>query len=343
MRSRVDAAPAPAEHVLSIRDLTVEFETYEGRVEALAGVNLDLPRGTITGLVGESGSGKSVTSRAVMGLIRKPGRIRSGMIRFEDRDLLTLREREMQELRGDRIAMVFQNPRTALNPLFPVGEQMYYILRRHRRLNRRQADARSLEMLERVGITDPKKRLQAYPFEMSSGMCQRVMIAMALLCDPHLLIADEPTTGLDVTIQAQVLDLFVRLVRDFGSTALLITHDLPVVAETCDRVAVMYAGAIVEVGSTAEVFGKPAHPYSQGLLAASVIGDGPIQYIPGSVPNLAQRPRGCAFANRCQAASDACRVTPPRLLALPSGKQVACYAVEAAERGEPWPGYRPPA
>ena len=331
-----------AEVVLSVRGLHVDFDSYEGTVRALNGVDLDLPKGTITGLVGESGSGKSVTSRAVMGLIRKPGRVSGGTVAFEGTDLRAMRERDLEALRGDRIAMIFQNPRAALNPLFPVGEQMHYILRRHRGYNRRRSDARSLELLERVGITDPKKRLNAYPFEMSSGMCQRVMIAMALLCDPHLLIADEPTTGLDVTIQAQVLDLFTNLVRDFGSTALLITHDLGVVAETCDRTSVMYAGSIVEQGSTADVFGLPAHPYTQGLIAASRIGDGPISYIPGSVPNLLNRPPGCAFANRCYAASDVCRDLAPDVVALEGGQRVACHAREAIERGETWSTYRVP-
>ena len=326
--------------VLSIRDLRVEFESFKGVIQALNGVDLDLPRGTITGLVGESGSGKSVTSRAVMGLIRKPGRVRGGTVRFEGTDLSTLRERELESLRGNRIAMIFQNPRASLNPLFPVGEQMYYILRRHRGYDRKRADARSLELLERVGITDPKKRLNAYPFEMSSGMCQRVMIAMALLCDPHLLIADEPTTGLDVTIQAQVLDLFSGLVRDFGSTALLITHDLGVVAETCDRTAVMYAGSIVEHGATVDVFQEPAHPYTQGLLAASTIDDGPISYIAGSVPNLLSLPPGCAFANRCYAASELCARSHPDHVDLGRDHRVACHAREAIERGGSWPAYR---
>lgn len=331
---------ADVEVVLRIRDLRVEFSSYEGTVRALDGVDLDLPRGTITGLVGESGSGKSVTSRAILGLIQKPGRIASGTIAFEGTDLRTMRGRDLEALRGDRIAMIFQNPRASLNPLFPVGEQMFHILRRHRGFDRKRSDARSLELLERVGITDPKKRLNSYPFEMSSGMCQRVMIAMALLCDPHLLIADEPTTGLDVTIQAQVLDLFAGLVRDFGSTALLITHDLGVVAETCDRTAVMYAGSIVEDGSTAEVFGQPAHPYTQGLLAASRIDDGPISYIPGSVPNLLRRPPGCAFANRCYAASERCTEIAPGLVTLASGWTVACHARAAIEQGGSWPTYR---
>ena len=337
------AGTAPkADPLLAVRDLHVDFETYEGVVRALNGVDLDLPRGSITGLVGESGSGKSVTARAIMGLIRKPGVVRLGSIAFDGHDLRNLSEQQLQALRGDRIAMIFQNPRASLNPLFPVGEQMYYILRRHRGMRRREADRRSLELLERVGITDPDKRLNSYPFEMSSGMCQRVMIAMALLCDPQLLIADEPTTGLDVTIQAQVLDLFTRLVHETGSTALLITHDLGVVAETCDTTAVMYAGAIVEQGPTAQVFERPWHPYTQGLLQASIIDDGAISFIPGSVPDLIHRPAGCSFANRCYATEETCRSDPPDAVELEPQRRIACHAARETYRGGAWPSYRRP-
>jgi len=315
--------------LLGIEELHVVFDTYHGTVHALSGVYLDLVTGQITGLVGETGCGKSVTAKAITRLIPKPGRIVSGKIQLEDQNLLQIPEVEMQRIRGGTIAMIFQNPRAALNPVFTIEDQIHFILKRHQGLSRSQSRTRILEMLSEVGIADPRIRLKNYPFELSTGMCQRVMIAMALSCQPKLLIADEPTTGIDVTIQAQILELFSQLVHEHGETALLITHDLGVVAETCDYTAVMYAGKVMETGLTENIFQNPLHPYTQGLVKSSFSGedDDQLHYIPGTVPDLIHLGIGCAFEPRCHEKMDICGKAFPQMIKMENGHQVRCFAV----------------
>ncbi len=302
--------------LLEVRGLTVSFRS-EGRfLRVVEEVDLDLDPGRILGLVGESGCGKSVTARSLMRLLPEPpARIEGGSIRFAGSDVLALDEAGMRRLRGDRLAMIFQEPMTSLNPTWTVGFQIEEALRLHTDLPAAARRGRSLELLRRVGIGAPERRLRQYPFELSGGLRQRVMIAMALACGPDLLIADEPTTALDVTVQAQILELLARLREELGMAILLITHDLGVVAEFCDEVAVMYAGRIVERSPVAELFARPRHPYTAGLLASTprLRGRrGRLPTIPGSVPPPGRRPRGCAFAPRCGRAIARCREeTPP--------------------------------
>ncbi len=311
---------------LETRGLSAEFSTYRGVVRALRGVDLKLHRARITGLVGETGSGKSVTARCVLQLVRPPGKVTAGQVLLNGMDLLARSEAQMRRVRGKEIAMTFQNARASLNPLFTIEQQMHLILARHEGLSQKASRARILELLQEVRIADPERRLSAYPHELSTGMCQRVTIAMGLSCRPQLLIADEPTTGLDVTIQAQVLSLFRRLVTEYGSTAMIITHDLGVVAETCEYVAVMYAGQVVEFGSTAEVFASPFHPYTKGLLASSLSGlvTKQIFYIKGLVPDLIEPIAGCAFCGRCVDRVDSCAETPPPVVES-EGHVVRCH------------------
>ena len=291
-----------AEPLLKVAGLKTSFRTRDGVVRAVTGVDFQVDRGEILGLVGESGCGKSVTSMSIMGLIAKPGLIDGGSVVFDGRDLLRLSGEEMRRLRGDRISMIFQQPQSSLNPVWDVGRQVGEVLEIHRNMQRKAARARALDLLKMVGIPDPERRLKAFPHEMSGGMAQRVMIAMALACEPELLIADEPTTALDVTIQAQILDLIRALREQTGTAVILITHDLGVVAEMCDRVAVMYAGEIVEEASTIELFRDPRHPYTRGLInSIPVVGEtrDELAVIPGNVPNLIDLPAACRFAPRC--------------------------------------------
>jgi peptide/nickel transport system ATP-binding protein len=311
--------------LLEIRDLVTEFRTDDGWVRAVDGVAFDIAPRTTLGLVGESGCGKSVTALSIMRLIASPpGRIASGTIRYAGRDLLALRPAEMRQIRGNRIAMIFQEPMTSLNPVFTVGEQVAEAVRLHQRRSRRDARAAAIEMFQRVGIPSPEDRVDAYPHQLSGGMRQRVMIAMALACKPDLLIADEPTTALDVTIQAQILELLRSLQRELGMSILLITHDLGVVAETCDEVIVMYAGRIVERARTETLFAAPRHHYTAGLLrSVPSYGEGTaiaertrLVEIPGMVPPLGELPHGCKFADRCPAAAERCRAEEPALVPL---------------------------
>ena len=295
------------ERLLEVKDLRTSFHTRDGVVKAVDGIDFHVDRGEVMGLVGESGCGKSVTSLSIMRLIAAPGRIDGGEITFDGRNLLTLRADEMRAIRGDRISMIFQQPTSSLNPVWQVGAQIAEVLELHRNMKRTAAKARAAELLRMVGIPDPERRLRSYPHEMSGGMAQRVMIAMALACEPELLIADEPTTALDVTIQAQILDLMRNLRDETGTAIILITHDLGVVAEMCDRVAVMYAGEIVEQADVATLFRQPLHPYTAGLIASiPVVGEvrEELSVIPGNVPNLIDLPKGCRFAPRCGARVD---------------------------------------
>ncbi|WP_428264414.1 ABC transporter ATP-binding protein [Haliangium sp.] len=317
--------------LLEIEDLVTEFRTERGVVRAVDQVSLDIPSGKTLGLVGESGCGKSVTALSVMRLIPDPpGRIAGGAVRYKGDDLLALSESAMRAIRGNQISMIFQEPMTSLNPVYTVGEQVAEAVRLHQGASRRRALEVAVEMFHLVGIPSPSERVRNYPHEMSGGMRQRVMIAMALACRPDLLIADEPTTALDVTIQAQILDLLRSLQAELGMSILLITHDLGVVAETCEEVAVMYAGRIVERAATATLFSAPRHHYTAGLLR-SVPSYGArepgarLQEIPGMVPSLHELPPGCAFQDRCPAVVEQCRRELPPL--APVGQsRVRCHA-----------------
>ena len=330
--------------LLAVRDLQTHFFTDDGVVRAVDGVSFDLREGETLALVGESGSGKSVTSLSILRLVASPpGRIVGGSIRFRDRELLTLSEAEMRALRGRSISMIFQEPMTSLNPVFTCGAQIAEVLELHEGMRRAQARARTIELLRLVGIPSPEQRVDEYPHQMSGGMRQRVMIAMALACRPAILIADEPTTALDVTIQAQILELLLRLRRELGMAVLLITHDLGVVAETADRVAVMYAGQVVEACEVRAAFHATRHPYTAGLLASLPrlgAARGELRVIPGGVPNPAHFPSGCRFHPRCPLAQERCRTEPPALRELEPGHFVRCHRAEeiAAGRVDPVAG-----
>jgi oligopeptide/dipeptide ABC transporter ATP-binding protein len=323
--------------LLEVKDLHTSFHTRDGIVRAVDGIDFHVDRGEIMGLVGESGCGKSVTSLSILRLVAKPGRIEAGEILFDGEDLLKKTDDEMRKVRGDRISMVFQQPTSSLNPVWDVGTQIAEVLRIHRGMKGKSARGRAGELLRMVGIPDPKRRLDSFPHEMSGGMAQRVMIAMALACEPELLIADEPTTALDVTIQAQILDLMRNLRDETGTAIVLITHDLGVVAEMCDRVAVMYAGEIVEQTDVTTLFRSPKHPYTQGLIASiPVVGQvqDALSVIPGNVPNLIDLPKGCRFAPRCltRIEQDVRLATElhPELRPLRPGHDVRCWVYHDA-------------
>ena len=316
--------------VLRVRDLTIEFATEDGVIRAVDGVSFDVQPNETLGLVGESGCGKTVTGLAILRLIpMPPGRIAGGSIELLGRELLTLRNREIEDIRGRDVAMIFQEPMTALNPVFTIGNQMVDVLCRHRGLTRRQARPVAAELLAKVNIPEPLNRLDDYPHQLSGGMRQRVMIAMALSCSPKLLVADEPTTALDVTTEAQVLEQIKALQAEFRMAVILVTHDLGVVAETCKRAVVMYCGSIIESGTTAELFSHPRHPYTAGLLASiprlrsDRLAELPV--IPGRVPDLRNLPAGCRFADRCPRVQERCRVERPLLAAGDYGGEVACH------------------
>ncbi|HSR81956.1 MAG TPA: ABC transporter ATP-binding protein [Hyphomicrobiaceae bacterium] len=315
--------------LLAVEDLRVAFEGDRGIVtQAVAGVSFALARGRTLGIVGESGCGKSVTALAIMRLLPRPNVQISGAVLFEGRDLGQLPERTMQDLRGNRLAMIFQEPMTSLNPSFTVGDQIGEALQRHRGLSATAARRAAIGMLERVRMPSPQVRVDEYPHKLSGGMRQRVMIAMALACAPALLIADEPTTALDVTIQAQILELLAKLREETGTAVILITHDLGVVAETCDEVAVMYAGEIVELAPAADLFEAPQHPYTVGLLGSIPLLNVTRQRlttISGSVPALSGAFVGCRFASRCPFAEARCRAEPPPLAAVGSRRLSRCW------------------
>jgi peptide/nickel transport system ATP-binding protein len=326
----VSTTPTP---LLQIRDLKTYFQTEAGTAKAVDGVDLDIYPGEVVGLVGESGSGKSVTALSILRLIPDPpGKIVNGSILFKGRDLLKLPWKEIRDIRGNEISMIFQEPMTSLNPVFTTGMQMMEAVLSHQRIPKAAAFQRSVEMLELVGIPDPPSRMNDYPQQFSGGMRQRVMIAMALACNPSLLIADEPTTALDVTIQAQILELMLKLKDQRKDAAiLLITHNLAVVAETCSRVVVMYGGKIQEVAPVTELFRNPLHPYTQGLLASlpSVEGDRRerLPAIPGNVPSIFNLPAGCKFETRCPYRFDKCILIEPQLIESAPGHWVRCHLV----------------
>jgi peptide/nickel transport system ATP-binding protein/oligopeptide transport system ATP-binding protein len=320
--------------LLEVRGLTTAFQTESGEVRAIEDVDFDIAAGEILGIVGESGSGKSVTALSIMGLLpRPPARLVAGSIRFGDEELTRLPESRMERIRGAGISMVFQEPMTSLNPVLTIGEQIMETLRAHGTLSAAAQRARTVEMLDRVGIPSAARRLNDYPHQLSGGQRQRVMIAMALACRPRLLIADEPTTALDVTIQIQVLDLLMDLRDELGMAILIITHNMGVIAETADRVLVMYAGRIVEQAPVANLFDRPLHPYTRGLLDCVPTLDQDrrrLIAIPGSLPEPARRPAGCRFAPRCPRRIDACRDGIPPLVAGEAGHEAACIRI-----GEP--------
>jgi oligopeptide/dipeptide ABC transporter ATP-binding protein len=316
--------------ILSIRDLRLEFDTFDGVYKAIDGVNLNLAPGEALGLVGETGCGKSVLTRAAFGLVPKPpARITSGQVLFGGRDLLALNETQLRSIRGAQVAMIFQDPMTYLNPVFKVGTQLVDAIFAQQRgaISRRAARDLALEMLDKVHLANPQRQFESYPHELSGGMRQRVLIAMALAANPQLLIADEPTTALDVTVQAQILDLIAELVNDLGLSVIMISHDLGVVAQVCSRVAVMYAGQIVEDAPVSQIFDDPKHPYTHGLLKAIPHPFQAVEHlagIPGSLPNLYNPPTGCRFAERCPHAAPVCAEGKPPLTDLSSGHRVAC-------------------
>jgi oligopeptide/dipeptide ABC transporter, ATP-binding protein, C-terminal domain len=328
--------------LLSVRGLRTTFVTDDGIVPAVDGVSFTIDRGTTVGLVGESGCGKSVTSLSIMKLIPSPpGKVEAEEILFDGKDLSRMSEREMRRIRGNEIAMVFQEPMTSLNPVFKIGDQIMEAIILHQKVSKREARERAIELLRMVGIPSPDKRVDEYPHHLSGGMRQRVVIAIALSCNPKLLIADEPTTALDVTIQAQILDLLRRLQEELGMAILLITHDLGVVAEMCQRVIVMYAGKIVEEGPVVPLFQEPAHPYTRGLLASipKMNEDRPrLTAIPGVVPHPARMPSGCRFHPRCQFAKPICEQLEPPRLPVGEGRFAACWMHTDFEPLEAVPG-----
>lgn len=332
--------------ILRVSGLATSFFTSEGTFQAVAGIDFDVKRGKVLGLVGESGCGKTVTALSVMRLVPDPpGRIVGGKILFQGTDLLALTEKEMQSIRGKRIAMIFQEPMTSLNPVFTVGNQIMEMLRLHLKMSKREALERTIELLTQVGIPSPEQRVKEYPHQLSGGMRQRVMIAMAISCHPDLVFADEPTTALDVTIQAQILSLLSRLREELGMAMVLISHDLGVIAEVADEVAIMYAGRIVEYTSKEELFANPLHPYTQGLLASLPRFDLPnatssaqtgqirktrerLKAISGMVPRLSNLPSGCTFHPRCPVAIEVCQKEEPELLEVSPGHKVRCWLAQ---------------
>ncbi len=320
------------DNLLEVQNLKTFFFTEDGVVKAVDGVDFSVKPGEVLGLVGESGCGKSVTSLSIMRLISAPGKVVDGKIFFDGRELLSLSEAEMVDMRGNRISMIFQQPQSSLNPVFKVGDQVAEVLRIHQHLDKKQAWERAVELLKLVGIPDSENKAHAYPHEMSGGQAQRVMIAMALALNPQLLIADEPTTALDVTIQAQILDLMRALRTELNTAVILITHDLGVIAEMADNVAVMYAGRIVEQAEVTTLFAKPLHPYTQGLIESiPILGKVKerLAVIPGSVPNLINMPAGCRFASRCPARLEfglsICTEKEPKLVPIQQGHSVRCW------------------
>lgn len=324
--------------ILEVKNLKTQFNIKGGIVNAVDDVSFDVDEGEVVAIVGESGSGKSVTSLSILGLIpNPPGKITGGQILFKGQDLIKKTVKEMQDIRGNEISMIFQEPMTSLNPVYTIGRQISETLIRHNKLKKDEALKQSVKMLKLVGIPSPEARINDYPHQLSGGMRQRVMIAIALACSPELLIADEPTTALDVTIQAQILDLILDLKQKLNTSILLITHDLGVVAETADRVVVMYCGKIVERGNVGEIFKNPLHPYTEGLLnSIPKMDDDPSEklfMIPGMVPNPLKMPKGCAFSSRCSKCMDVCKREVPKLTEI-EGRQVSCFLYNSEEGGQ---------
>ena len=318
------------EKTLEVRGLTVCFPTEKGIIRPVHDVSLDVPKGSIVGIVGESGCGKSMTARAVMGLVRHPGKTTGGSVRLDGREIASLPEKERRKLRGAEISMIFQEPMTSLDPVMRIGRQVEEAVRLHTNCSREEARARTLEAFREVEIPEAEARCNCYPHQLSGGLRQRVLIAMATVCRPKLLIADEPTTALDVTVEAQILKLLERL-RDAGTSVLIISHDLGVIARVCDYVYVMYAGRIVEEAATDVIFDRPQHPYTRGLFrSVSSLREGSdtLDTIPGTVPNLLRLPAGCSFSLRCEACMEKCPSLVPALQETESGHKVRCFCAQ---------------
>jgi oligopeptide/dipeptide ABC transporter ATP-binding protein len=327
------SGPAMSHSLLQVSDLHVEIASRRGIVRAVDGVSLEVPAGEAVGLVGESGSGKSMTLRAIIGVLPPEARVTSGQVVLDGADLTQLSNADLNKIRGPKIAMIFQEPMSALNPVMRVGQQIAEGPQVHLGMNRSQSAERALELMQRVGIPDPERRFRSFPHEFSGGMRQRVMIAIALSCDPSLILCDEPTTALDVTIQDQILRLLSKLCRESGTSLVFVTHDLPVVAQVCHQLAVMYAGRIVERGTVQEILTAPCHPYTLGLVRSAPDIDRPrssLVAIPGSPPSLISPPSGCRFHPRCKFAEEDCTVTDPRLRLLDGGRETACLHFERA-------------
>jgi oligopeptide/dipeptide ABC transporter ATP-binding protein len=331
-------------HLLQLDELKTYFYTFEGIAKAVDDVSFFVDKGETLGLVGESGCGKSVTALSVMRLIKTPpGKIVYGRILFDGTDLLHLSTGQMRAIRGRRISMIFQEPMTSLNPVYTIGEQIAEMFLIHEGINKKNSWEKAVEILHEVQIPSPAKRAQEYPHQLSGGMRQRAMIAMALACNPQILIADEPTTALDVTIQAQILDLVLQLKAEFGAAIIMITHDLGVIAETTQRVVVMYAGKVVEEGPTRFIFKDSKHPYTQGLLRSVPVlgqrakyGRARLSEIPGIVPSLYELPAGCSFHPRCPQAMSLCRETPPRLVEMEDHRKVSCHLYPGQQGSDDW-------
>lgn len=324
--------------LLEVHNLRTSFYTRAGEVQSVRGVSFSIQKGEVVGIVGESGSGKSVTAKSILSLIPPPGKIVEGAVQFHGRDLLQVTEKEKRSIRGNQIAMIFQDPMTSLNPVLPIGKQMTEVILRHQQVSKQEARQQAVDMLRLVGIPSPEERINQYPHEFSGGMRQRVMIAMALSCKPELLIADEPTTALDVTIQAQILDLMSELNSRTGTAIILITHDLGVVAQICTRVMVMYGGMIMEEGTVEEIYERPRHPYTQGLLRSLPKHNGVTKErlvpIDGTPPNLLDPAPGCPFAERCPHVMDKCRQICPPITQVQAGHKVMCWLDEGGDGHE---------
>jgi len=335
--------PEARNTILDVKNLSVSFDVYDGEVQAVRDVSFQVKEGEAIAIVGESGSGKSVTAQTIMRLIQMPpGRIKGGSVMLNQQDLLSLSEKEMQKIRGNKIGMIFQDPMTSLNPTMTVGKQIMEGLLQHQKLSSAEAKARVIELLTMVGIPNPETRLKQYPHQFSGGMRQRVVIAIALACNPALLIADEPTTALDVTIQAQILNLMKDLQKKMNTSIILITHDLGIVADICDRVIVMYAGQVVETGTKREIFNNPQHPYTKGLLRSlprlDQAKDEPLIPIFGTPPDLIKPPQGCGFCSRCDEAMRICETEIPEITEISGTQKVRCwlqhpYAKQAGSAG----------
>lgn len=315
-----------SKNLLEIKGLHVNLMTVGGIIYAVQGVNLEVREGEIHGIVGESGCGKSMTIKSVMRLHDEKKTEYQGEILFQGEDILQKTPKEMQRIRGKEVAMIFQDPMVSLNPIMKVGEQIAELIRAKENVDKKQAKEKALQMIEKVGVLPPEKRYEQYPFEMSGGMMQRIMIAMGMSCQPRLLIADEPTTALDVTIQAQILDLMKELQQEHGTSIMIVTHNLGVVAEICDRVTVMYAGKVVETADVAEIFDSPKHPYTLALMKSRPKdGEKEMISIPGAPPGLSKEFTGCAYADRCEYATERCRMEIPNTVELEGGHKVACH------------------
>src|SRR5690625_1097725 len=326
------------EIILDIKDLRTSFLLEDKEIKAVDGVSLNLPKGKTLGIVGESGSGKSITALSILQLLDKPGKIMGGEINFKGKDLTKMSPREIRNIRGNEISMIFQEPMTSLNPVYTIGQQIFEALKIHEGLGKTEGTKRAIELLNLVGIPSPEDRIKQYPHELSGGMRQRVMIAMALACNPDLLIADEPTTALDVTIQAQILELIKDLQQEFGMSVIMITHDLGVVAETCDYVAVMYAGQVVEYQDVKSLFKNPQHPYTVGLIKSIPRHDQDVdelEPIRGVVPDPSELPIGCKFAPRCPFATELCHSTAPELIKQKDEREVRCWIYTDEWDGDP--------